>query len=76
MHKRRGYISLGMAGAVQAPISYLEMTAMADGVLRLHGRARELFFTVIEATDAAVLADASEAIGNKPKNEDREKEKN
>lgn len=52
------------------------MAAMADGVLRLNGRARELFFTVIEATDAAVLADASKAMSNKPKNEDRGKEKN
>lgn len=65
-----------MAGAVPAPISYVEMTALADGVMRLSGRARDLFFQTIEATDAAVLADASKAMSNKTKNEDKSKEKN
>lgn len=58
-----------MAGAFPAPISYLEMTALADGVLRLTGRLRELFFTVIEETDMAVLADSSKAISDKTKAE-------
>lgn len=73
LHQKRGYISLGMAGAVPAAISYAEMTAYADGVLGLHGRARDLFFRAVEETDSAVLADASESMQRKAKAEEKKK---